>query len=131
MRKTWWQSNQAFGVVFSAFLFIICARKYFKLHYISWPLLVLAMIFLLFALLAPEKLASLNKIWMQFGTFLSKLTTPIVMGVLFFVAFTGTSLILKIFRINIMPLKANPKVKSYWILRSNQEQIKKNLPFQF
>jgi predicted membrane metal-binding protein len=61
----------------------------------SWPLWPWAIFGLLAAwgLLAPLSLRPLYRVWMRFGLLLSKITTPIIMGLVFFVLITPMGLI--------------------------------------
>ena len=110
-------SNKNFGTVFFTVFLIIS----------FWPLLndgnirkwsiVVAGIFLILGLRNSPFLTPLNKAWMKFGILLGSIVSPIVMGIVFFVVVTPTSLIMKMFGKNLLGLKKDNK-KSYWVERS-------------
>ena len=64
--------------------------------YPVWPWVIFAVIGL-WALIAPMTLRSLYRAWMRFGLLLSKITTPIIMGLVFYLVITPFALVFKIF----------------------------------
>jgi hypothetical protein len=64
----------------------------FNLGRPTWPW-ILAAILVTLGLIAPMALRPVYKLWMQFGLILSKITTPIIMGLVFFLVITPTGLI--------------------------------------
>jgi hypothetical protein len=87
--------------------------------HISIGLGLTALLFLWMAIIAPSFLHPLNKLWHIFGLALSRITSPIVLGVLFFVLLTPLALILRLFGRDQLDVKYK-KNDSYWITRSNQ-----------
>lgn len=64
------------------------------------------------ALLAPTKLGPIFKAWMGLALLLSKVTTPIFMGVIYFLVITPISFIMKLFGKRSLVHKAGPL--GYW-----------------
>ena len=64
----------------------------FNLDWPTWPW-VLAAILVTLGFVAPMALQPVYKRWMQFGLILSKITTPIIMGLVFFLVITPFGLI--------------------------------------
>ena len=89
-----------------------------------WPL-VIAIIFLILALLNSKILTPLNKIWFKFGILLGNIVSPIIMGIVFFLIVTPTSLIMKVFGKNLLNLQKGNK-KTYWIEKSKIKSKMKN-----
>jgi hypothetical protein len=118
-------SNKSFGLVFSAFFFIISLFPLFEDGNIKIWAIILAIIFLILGLLNSSILSPLNKIWFKFGIVLGSFVSPIVMGIVFFAIVTPTSLIMKMLGKNLLGLKRNNK-KSYWIERSSIKSKMKN-----
>jgi len=54
-----------------------------------------AALILAMALIWPGLLAPFNRAWMKFGLLLHKITNPIIMGLIFFLAVTPTALIMR------------------------------------
>jgi len=118
-------SNKSFGLVFFIFFLIISLFPLFKDDNIKIFTIILAVIFLILGLLNSSILTPLNKIWFKFGILLGTIISPIVMGIVFFMVVTPTSLIMKIFGKDLLGLKKNKK-KSYWIIRSSIKSKMKN-----
>ena len=108
-------SERSFGIVF-AIVFLLIA---------PFPLLGdggvrlwsagVAAVFGGLAFLAPELLAPLNTLWFKFGMLLSKIMSPIVMGILFFVTVTPTGLIMRARGKDLLRQKLDPDAETYWI----------------
>ena len=70
-------------------------------------------------------MSPLNKIWFKFGIILGGIVSPIIMGLVFFLVVTPTSLILKLFKKDILNLKKNDSM-SYWIKKLDKKSKMKN-----
>ena len=68
----------------------------FDLAWPIWPW-ILAGLLVTSGLVAPMALQPVYKLWMRFGLILSKITTPIIMGLVFFLVITPTGLIRRLF----------------------------------
>ena len=118
-------SNKNFGIVFSiVFLLISVWPVLYDLEIRTWSLLI-SIVFLILGILNSNILKPLNIIWFKFGIFLGNLISPIVMLIIFFFVITPTSLILKVFRKDVLNLKKNKK-ESYWIERNEKSNNMKN-----
>ena len=118
-------SNKSFGIVFFIFFLTISLFPLFKYGNIRIWAIIPAIIFLILGLLNSPILSPLNKIWFKFGILLGSFMSPIVMGMVFFIVVTPTSLIMKMFGKDILGLKKNKK-KSYWVERSSIKSKMKN-----
>ncbi len=67
---------------------------------------------LLAGLAFPNRLGPVHRGWMAFGLMLSKVTTPIFMGLLYFVAITPVALAMRAF--GRRPLKADEHSGGFW-----------------
>jgi hypothetical protein len=82
----------------------------------SWALIIAGLFFIL-GLLWPSSLSGLNRLWMRFGLALSKITSPLAMGIVFYLAITPYAFVLRLFRKQLMPLRFSKQEASYWIKR--------------
>ena len=108
-------TNRSFGLVFFVVFFIIAL----------WPLtndgsiimwsIVVSLIFLILGLINSKILTPLNKLWFKFGIFLGSIIAPIVMGIVFFLVVTPIGLIMKTLKKDLLNIKYNNKIKTYWI----------------
>ena len=119
-------SNRNFGIVFFIFFLIISLYPLINKDGIRYWSLSVACIFLILGILNSNLLLPLNKLWMKFGLFLGRIISPIVMGLVFFLVVTPTSLILKIFNKDVLNLKIKKKNSSYWIQKSDHKNQMKN-----
>lgn len=67
------------------------------LAYPTWPWLLWAG-FAVWGLVAPGTLRPFYRLWMQFGLLLGKMTSPVVLGIIYFLVITPTGLIAGLFR---------------------------------
>ena len=110
-------SNRSFGILF----FLVF------LGFGLWPLtkemspniylILISVIFLFLGLLNSKLLSPLNNLWIKFGEILGKVIAPIVMAVVYFLILTPISLLVRLFGKDLIEIKFNNNVKSYWIKR--------------
>ena len=117
-------SERGFGIVFAVVFALIGVwpavsiwRPRFDPAMLRWWSLAIAMAFLAVALVYPAALRPLNKAWFLFGMLLSKVMTPIVMGLLFVLTVVPTGLIMRLRKRDLLNLKLDRTAKSYWIKR--------------
>ena len=113
-------SNKSFGVVFSIVFLIISLFPLLNDNSIRIWSIILSLIFLILGLLNSNILAPLNRIWFKFGIILGGIVSLIIMGLVFFLVVTPTSLILKLFKNDTLNLKKNDSM-TYWIMKSDKK----------
>tara|TARA_B110000027_G_C16111697_1_gene298027 strand:- start:2285 stop:2674 length:390 start_codon:yes stop_codon:yes gene_type:complete len=118
-------SNKSFGLVFFIVFLIISTYPLINEGNLRIWSLIVSVIFLILGLLNSNILAPFNKLWFKFGIFLGNIMSPIIMGIVFFLVVTPTSIIMKILRKDILRLKKN-KNKSYWIDKLDSKSTMKN-----
>ena len=118
-------SNKKFGFLFFViFLFLgayLCVKNYSLASSVS---ILIATIFLFFAVFLPDKLLYLNSCWMQFGVLIGKIVSPVVLGVIFFGIFLPIGLSMRLFGRDELGLNMRD-VSSYWKKRQSVK-IKSN-----
>ena len=112
-------SNRSFGIIFSIVFLIIAIWPLLSTSEIRYWSLVISVIFLILGLIKSKILTPLNKIWFKIGITLGNLISPLVMGIVFFLVVTPTSIIMKILGKDLLNLKKNNN-KSYWIEKKKQ-----------
>ena len=118
-------SNRSFGVVFSIVFLIIALFPLLNENSIRIWSVILSLIFFILGLLNSNILSPLNRIWFMFGIILGGIVSPIIMGLVFFLVVTPTSLILRLFRKDILSLKKNNN-STYWVKKLNKKSKMKN-----
>jgi len=118
-------SNRSFGLVFFV-VFLIVAL---------WPLksgediriwsLALSIIFFSLGILNSKLLTPLNKLWFKFGILLGSIVSPIVMGIVFFLVVTPTSIIMRLLGKDLLKTNKIKSTSTYWIKRDKQNTTMK------
>lgn len=93
--------------------------------------IVLSFVLIFISLTKSSFLSGLNQGWFQFGMLLQKLTTPIMLGFVFFFVMTPMACIMRGFGWDGLRLRWNPESKSYWILRSRDKNESSSFLNQF
>ena len=110
-------SNRKFGFFFiTIFLLASCYSYYIDNEIMVYILGTLCGIFLILTIINPKVLLPLNKLWMKFGILLSKIMSPIVMGLIFFGIFTPIAIFTRLLGRDELRLNLKKK-KTYWINR--------------
>ena len=113
-----------FGLVTGAIVAVLFGLFFPWLLERSFPLWPWAVFGVLgaWALLAPLSLRPVYRAWMRLGLLLSKITTPIVMGLVFYAVITPFALVFKLARKDAMQRKIDER-DSY---RVASEKIREN-----
>ena len=110
-------SERTFGVVMAAFFAVLGLFPLIHHRSIRVWALGLSGLFLLTATAFPSILKSLNSVWAKFGLLLSRISNPIVTGLMFYLFFTPAALVLKAIGKDPLRMKLNASAKTYWITR--------------
>ncbi|MEX0752585.1 MAG: SxtJ family membrane protein [Xanthobacteraceae bacterium] len=110
-------SERSFGWVVGGVLLLIAL----------WPLLhgngprlwalIPALLLIGSAILRPEILRPLNKLWFRLGLLLGRVISPIVLGIVYYFWITPFAVVMRLFNKRFLALKFEPDAKSYWIIR--------------
>lgn len=74
--------------------------------------------FLLAGLAVPARLGPVQRAWMALGQAIGRVTSPIVVGTIYYVALSPIAYLRRTF--GTSPLARNPKASSYWIPRASR-----------
>ena len=118
-------SNRSFGIVFFIVFLLIALYPLSYSGEIRVWLAIISLIFLVLGLLNSKILTPLNKLWFKFGIFLSKIISPLIMGIIFFLVVTPIGFIMRLFGKDVLNLKYN-KNRSYWIEKNGPKSKMKN-----
>ena len=113
--------NRSFGLLFFIVLLAFALWPLTKKGEINLYLISIALIFLILGLLNSKILTPLNKSWIKFGELLGRIIAPIVMGIVYFIILTPISLLVRLLGKDLIGMKFDKNLKTYWIKR------KKNL----
>ena len=110
-------SDRSFGLVFTAVFAIVGLLPLIKGGRVrTWALVVSALI-LLISFTIPSVLHGANILWMKFAQLLSKVTNPLITGLMFYVLFTPIAFLFRWLGKDLLHLRYAPAIPSYWIVR--------------
>lgn len=127
-------SNRSFGLVFAGFFTLAGLVAGWRIGWGSRSVLScggLALMFLLTALAFPGTLSPLNRLWMRFGLLLHSITTPVLLGLVFFFVVTPLGWVAKILGKDFLRLRRPAGCKTYWIDRTQLASTPESLRRQF
>jgi len=110
-------SNKSFGVLFFIVFLILGMWPLTKGNIINVYFVIIAAVFLILGFLNSNLLTPLNKGWIKFGEILGLFIAPIIMALVYFIILTPISLIVRVFGKDLLGLKFNKKIDTYWIKR--------------
>jgi hypothetical protein len=124
-------SERSFGLVFAAVFLIVGLWPRVSGGEVRVWALGVATAFVVLALAMPRMLRPLNIVWFKFGMVLHHVVTPVVMGLLFFLAVTPVGVLMRATGKDPMRLKRDSAVASYWIARTPPGPAPDSLKTQF
>lgn len=77
-----------------------------------WPWII-AGILGLWALVAPQMLNPVYRLWMRFGLLMSRVTTPIILGIVFFLVIAPVGFVMRLFTHDPMARRFDDNIESY------------------
>ena len=84
---------------------------------------------MLAGIVVPGLLGPVHKGWMKFALLISKVTTPIFMGLVYYLSVLPIGLVMRILGKN--PLTRNEKDSSFWVDRRADGALRSDLERQF
>jgi len=114
-------SDRSFGWTFAGALALLGGWNAYKGGGASVPLLVVALALAALATVAPRWLAPLRRAWMVLGSVLRRLSSPVVLAVVYFVVLTPFAVIVRRLRRDPLCRRWEPRLPSYWMPRATPE----------
>ena len=122
-------SDRKFGFTFAALFFLMSISSLLIPRPVRAVLVILCVVFLACSLLEPQRLHPVNVLWMRFGQLLSKIVSPFILAVLFYLVFLPVGFLLKLFKKDILKLEIDKRQSSYWV--DTSEAILTSMKDQF
>jgi len=110
-------SDRSFGFVFGVMFAVIACLPLLHGHFPRWWALGVGGAFAIVALIRPQLLHPLNRAWLFFGRLLHRVVSPLVLSIVFFVSVTPIGWFMRWRGKDLLSLKRQPDLKSYWIDR--------------
>lgn len=108
-------SEKSFGLTFGAVLLALGVLPLFFSRSPRVWAIVLGILFFLAAILKPQIFKVPNRIWFRLGLMLNQIISPFILAFLFFAVFTPMGLVLRLFRKDILNLRIDKSISTYWI----------------
>jgi hypothetical protein len=112
-------SDRSFGLVFTAFFVLLGLWPMVHNRPVRIWALGLSLPFLLSAVAFPGVLGALNASWTQLGKLLAKVTNPLITGLMFYLIFAPTGVILRLLGNDLLRMKYDRGAGTYWIRRAS------------
>lgn len=110
-------SNRSFGLVFAVVFTIIALWPLINGEVIRLWSMAISAVFAAIALALPGILTIPNKLWTKLGTLMSKIVSPIALGLVYFTTVVPIGLIMRALGKDTLGLTFKPDEQSYWIKR--------------
>lgn len=124
-------SERSFGFVLAGFFAVVSIWPLFSGNGPRLWAVGSAALLLLVASAAPRLLGPANRLWFRFGLLLSKFVSPVVMGLVFYLAVTPIAFLMRALGANLLGLKVEPGASSYWVERKPPGPEPESLDRQF
>jgi hypothetical protein len=124
-------SDRSFGFVMAAALGTLTVLNAWHSGRL-WPWTGgLSVVFFSTGLLWPSALNPLNRTWLKFGEILHNIVNPIVMALLFYATVLPTGLVMRALGKDLLRLKRQAGLESYWIVRAPAGPAPETMKDQF
>ncbi len=124
-------SNRIFGLTFGVVFLIIGLYPWLSGRPVRQWGIGIAVAFVVVALVLPRVLGPLNKVWTRFGLLLHRITSPIILGIMFFGVVTPTGFLMRLLRKDLLKLRMERDASTYWVDRQPPGPRPDTLPNQF
>lgn len=124
-------SERFFGLMFFVVFLVIALWPLLRQGQMRPIVLGIALAFLAVSLVMPAWLAPLNRLWLKFGALLHSITSPIILGVMFFLVITPVGFLMRLAGKDLLRMKFDRDCTSYWIRREPPGPEKSSLKRQF
>ena len=113
-------NNRSFGILFFIVFLIIGLYPIYNSESPNKFFLILSLPFLILGLLNSKTLTPFNRAWIKLGEILGLIIAPVIMALVYFIFLTPISLIVRIFGKDLLDIKFNKKLETYWIKRKKE-----------
>jgi hypothetical protein len=110
-------SDRQFGLVFTGLFLMIAIAPLVRGHPSRPWALVVAAALLVISLARTDILRPLNVLWTKLGLLLQSVTSPVIIGLLFFAVVTPLAMLMRWVKRDPLRLHWDPGAQSYWLNR--------------
>jgi len=124
-------SSRSFGFVLVATCLIVAALSYWA-HGRAYPYWgIAAAAILVVSIAMPRLLAPAKRLWLKLGKLLHVVVSPVILSVVYVLVFIPVGAIVRLFGKDLLGLKRDPAVTSYWVSRPAGGPTPESLKEQF
>ncbi len=127
-------SDRSFGLTVGGILIAIGAIR-IGLHGfvgdVSVALFAVGGVLVALALVRPSSLKRVNRLWMRLGELMARIMNPVILFLVFIIAFVPIGLFLRLRGHDPLQLKAGASAGSHWIRRPSPDPMISNIHHQF
>jgi len=111
------QNLKKFGITMAVAFMVITGIILLKHRHSALPTLIIAVIFFIFAYIAPFVLKPVYILWMRLAFILSWVNTRLILTLIFYLVFTPIGLVLRVCGVDLLQIKIKKDKTSYWLKR--------------
>ena len=124
------REGRRFGVTVGSAIVVLGGIAWWRNHEILAQFLIgIGVMLLLGALVVPLWLKPIERWWMAVALQISRVTTPVILGIVYFMVVTPIALVIRGIRGN--PLEHPPGKLGYWFSSSTSQSTKTDMRRQF
>ena len=110
-------SDRSFGLTLGIFFLLVGMAPLLRARPVRWWAVAPSAILLIAAAVSPSVLRLPNRLWMRLAWLISKITNPIITGLMFYLLFTPAAIICRWTGNDLLRLKFDDTLDSYWMPR--------------
>jgi hypothetical protein len=110
-------SERSFGFLFASVFLAVGLWPAFSGQAVYAGLIAIAAGFAVCGLVIPSVLRPLKRLWLRFGALMHRITSPILLGAVFYLVIWPTGLVLRRLGKDPLRLRLDRAMDSYWIRR--------------
>ena len=114
-------SERSFGLVVAAGFLLITLAPWLRHREPRWWGLIVAVPLAALAIARPRMLRPLNVAWTRLGLMLNRVTSPVILALVFYLAVVPTGLLMRAVGHDPLRRKRHPEAASYWLPRPSAE----------
>ena len=95
---------------------------------LRWPFM-LGGLLIVWSLIAPRSLKGIHYVWMRFGLMMSKVMTPLIMGIVFYLMFAPIGVVMRVMGKDSMARKLDDSVDTYRVISKDNPIKNLERPF--
>jgi hypothetical protein len=124
-------SSRSFGLLVAFLCLVFAALSYWaRGHaYVYWG--TVGALFLVISILMPRVLAPLKRLWLGLGHLLHVVVSPVVVGLTYLAAIIPVGILTQIAGKDLLGLRRDASVPSYWVKRPLGQPAPESLRDQF